>query len=211
MVSGPISDSQPPRLLIASNNAGKVREFRALLEGSGWEVVAPADIGLELEVEETGATYEENARQKAAAFSGASGLPSLADDSGLEVDALNGEPGPLHHLNNWDGRDQADRIAILLRALQPIAPAKRTCRYRAIVLVRLPDGSELRGEGSCEGLIVDKPKGTNGFGYDPVFFLPSRGLTVAELSSEEKNSTSHRAQALAQIAKQLRALSSSRA
>jgi len=208
VVSSPTSDSLP-RLLIGTNNAGKVREFRALLDGSGWEVVAPADIGLTLEVEETGATYEENARQKAAAFTAASGLPSLADDSGLEVDALNGEPGPLHHINNWDGRDQADRIGILLRALQPIPPAKRTCRYLAIVLVRLPDGRELRGEGSCDGLIVDEPKGTNGFGYDPVFFLPSRGLTVAEMSSEEKNSTSHRAQALAQIAEQLKALARS--
>ena len=191
------------RLLLGTNNAGKVREFRALLAGSGWELLAPADVGLALEVEETGGTYEENARIKAAAFAAAGGLPALADDSGLEVDALNGAPGPLHHINDWDGRDQAHRIEILLGALKTIAPAKRTCRYRAVVVVTFPDGSEIAGEGACEGLIIDEPRGANGFGHDPVFFLPALGRTMAELSFEEKNQVSHRARAAAEVAEKL--------
>src|SRR5690348_589930 len=105
-----------PRLLIATNNPGKVEEFRDLLSDCGWDLVTPSDLGLQLEVEEDGLTYAENARIKAEAFAHASGLPALSDDSGLEVDALDGAPGALHHLNGWDGVNQADRIAILLRA-----------------------------------------------------------------------------------------------
>src|ERR1044071_3515121 len=103
------------RLLIATNNAGKVEEFRELLNGCGWEIIAPSDVGLEVEVEETGTTYAENATLKAQAFSRASDLAALADDSGLEVDAFEGKPGALHHLNGWDGNDQRERIDILMQ------------------------------------------------------------------------------------------------
>src|SRR6266540_672520 len=120
-----------PQLLIASNRAGKALEFRELLAGSGWDIVAPADIGLTLDVDESGSTYAENARIKAEAFCAASGLASLADDSGLEVDALNGEPGALHHLHGWDGANQDERIAILLPALKDVPQAQRTARFRA--------------------------------------------------------------------------------
>jgi XTP/dITP diphosphohydrolase len=195
-----------PRLIIATGNAGKVIEFRDLLAGSGWEVVAPADIGLALEVEETGSTYEENARLKAEAFGAASGLAALADDSGLEVDALNGEPGALHHLHGWDGNDQAERIQILLSALKEVPPQRRTARFRTLVLVVLPDGSSLQAEGTCEGVIADAPAGSGGFGYDPVFYVPALGKTLAQLSVQEKNQVSHRALAATRLRDRLKSL-----
>jgi XTP/dITP diphosphohydrolase len=189
-----VTASPPPRLLIASNNRHKVEEFRALLEGSGWEVVGPSDAGIELDVDETGETYEDNARIKARAFAAASGLPALADDSGLEVDALGGEPGPLHHRLGWDGADNDERIAILLRRLDGVR--ERAARFRAVIVVAFPDGREVVAEGTCEGTIAAVPSGSAGFGYDPVFFLPERGLTMAQLQPAEKNRTSHRARAV---------------
>src|SRR5581483_12119490 len=152
------------RLLLATNNAGKVAEFRELLADCGWELVAPADIGRTLDVEETGATYEDNARSKAEAFARAGGMPALADDSGLEVDALNGNPGALHHVHGWDGEDQAERIDILLRAMQEVPAGKRTGRFRAVLLVVGEDGTVLaQTEGTCEGVITDAPSGAGGF------------------------------------------------
>jgi XTP/dITP diphosphohydrolase len=191
--------------VIASGNAGKVDEFRDLLSGCGWEIVAPQDLGIALDVEETGVTYEENARIKAEAFMRATGLPALADDSGLEVDALNGEPGALHHLHGWDGGDQAERIAILLDALRGVPEGRRSARFRAVILVCLPDGRTIEAEGTCEGVIATAPSGDNGFGYDPVFLLPDRGLTMAQLSPDEKNRISHRAVAAMRIKEQLQA------
>jgi XTP/dITP diphosphohydrolase len=182
------------RLLIASNNAGKVEEFRELLHGCGWEIVAPSDLGLSLEVEETGRTYEENSLIKARAFAEASGLPALADDSGLEVDALNGEPGPLHHENGWDGADQAERIAILLRALKDVPADKRSCRFKSVIVLVRGD-QVLDAHGQCEGVIIESPHGSNGHGYDPVFFVPERGSTMAQLTTAEKNEVSHRGMA----------------
>jgi XTP/dITP diphosphohydrolase len=203
-----------PRLLIATNNPDKVEELRGLLEGAGWDVVAPADLGITLEVEETGTTYAENARLKAEAFSRASGLAALADDSGLEVDTLDGEPGALHHLNGWDGRDQAERILILLTAMLEVPRSRRAARFRAVIVVVLPDGRVLEEEGVCEGLIATAPAGDNGFGYDPVFIPvrpealegPGRDLTMAQLSTAEKNLISHRGLAARGIAAKLRAL-----
>ncbi len=195
-----------PRLIIATGNAGKVDEFRELLDGCGWEVVAPSDLGLALDVEETGATYAENARLKAEAFRDASGLAALADDSGLEVDALNGDPGALHHRNGWDGRDQPERIRILLDALREVPPARRSGRFRSVIGVALPDGRYVEAEGACEGLIVATASGAGGFGYDPVFFLPPLGKTMAELTLQEKNRVSHRAVAAAKMRARLRAL-----
>jgi XTP/dITP diphosphohydrolase len=193
-----------PKLVIATSNAGKVEEFRELLDGCGWHVVAPADLGLDLDVAETGATYAENARLKAQAFARASGHAALADDSGLEVDALNGEPGALHHVKGWDGRDQDERIQLLLDALKDVPPERRTGRFRAVIVVVLPDGRELEAEGTCEGVIAMAPAGENGFGYDPVFYLTDRALTMAQLSASEKNAVSHRAVAAARIREELR-------
>lgn len=195
-----------PKLLIASNNAGKAIEFRELLAGSGWDIVAPADIGLTLDVEETGTTYAENARLKAEAFCAASGLASLADDSGLEVDALNGAPGALHHLHGWDGANQEERITILLQALKDVPEGRRTARFRAVIVVVTPEGGRLQAEGACKGVIAFAPAGTGGFGYDPVFYLPERGKMMAELTASEKNLISHRGRAAALMRERLAAL-----
>jgi XTP/dITP diphosphohydrolase len=206
-----------PRLVIATSNPDKVSELRELLGDTGWEVVAPGDIGISIEVEETGSTYAENARLKAEAFSRASGLAALADDSGLEVDALDGEPGALHHVNGWDGRDQAERIQILLTAMLEVPRSRRKARFRAVTILVLPDGRVFEEEGTCEGAIATAPAGEHGFGYDPVFVpaLPEAldgrgagrtGVTMAELSPEQKNAVSHRGIAARRMAGQLREL-----
>ena len=157
-------------------------------------------------VQETGAGYVENARLKAEAFGRASGLAALADDSGLEVDALGGEPGALHHLQGWDGRDQAERIQILLDALKDVPLEKRTACFRTVVVVVLPDGRSFVEEGACEGVIALAPVGSNGFGYDPVFFYPPLGKRLAELSTVEKNQVSHRSIATAKMKDSLQEL-----
>jgi XTP/dITP diphosphohydrolase len=200
-----------PHLLIATSNAGKVAEFRELLDGCGWEIIAPADIGLDLQVDETGTTYAENARLKAEAFRRASGLGALGEDSGLEVDALNGDPGSLHHLTGWDGRNQDEAIHILLEALKDVPPQRRTARYRAVIVVVLVDGTILEAEGIEEGVVIDTPAGSNGFGYDPVFLIPDLGRTAAQLSLQEKNQISHRALAVANLRQRLRNLAGSSA
>jgi XTP/dITP diphosphohydrolase len=196
----------PPRLVIATNNPGKVSEFRDLLSGCGWEIVAPSDVRISIDVEENGATYAENARIKAEAFAKASGLAAVADDSGLEVDALHGEPGALHHLHGWDGRDNAERIQILLDALRDVPPEKRAGRFRSVIVIVLPDGRVIEEEGVCEGVVATAPSGDNGWGYDPVFLVPERGLTMAQLSEAEKNQFSHRGIAAAKIRERLREL-----
>ena len=196
-----------PKLLLASNNPDKIVEFRALLDGSGWDVVSPAELGLTLDVDETGATYSDNARLKAEAFARASGLPALADDSGLEVDALDGEPGALHHLLGWDEGDQAARNQRLLDAIKDVPADKRTGRYVAILVVYFPDGRVLEAEGIEAGTIAEAPaSGSTGFGYDPIFYLPELGKTVSELTLAEKNRISHRALAMQKLLPQLREL-----
>ena len=197
-----MTDTQP-KLLIATNNAGKVAEFRQILHGSGWQVVAPAELGISIEPDESGTTYHENARLKAQAFADASGLAALADDSGLEVDALSGEPGALHHLHGWDGADQADRVAILLRAMQGIPAGQRSARFRAVIVIVLPDGRVIEEEGASEGTIAESPSGSEGFGYDPVFIPAGRDRTMAQLGIEEKNRISHRAIAASKVRERL--------
>jgi XTP/dITP diphosphohydrolase len=195
-----------PRLVIATNNPGKVVEFRDLLEGCGWAVVAPADVGVSIDVDETGATYAENARIKAQAFCHASGLPAIADDSGLEVDALGGDPGPLHHLNGWDGSDNTERIQILLDAMKDVPAGERAGRFFSVIVVALPDGSVIEEQGVVEGTITFAPVGTSGWGYDPVFLLPERGVTMAQMSEQDKNRVSHRAIAFGRIRQRLQAM-----
>jgi XTP/dITP diphosphohydrolase len=198
-----------PKLNIASNNADKVEEFQDLLQGCGWQVIAPWEVDVKLDVEETGQSYAANARLKAQAFSRASRLAALADDSGLEVDALNGEPGALHHSRGWDGANQHERIALLLEALKRVPAGLRRARFRAVLVVAMPEGSFLEEEGVCEGVIAEAPSGTGGFGYDPVFVLPQAGRTMAELSVAEKNRVSHRAVAASKLKPGLRALAGS--
>lgn len=183
------------KLLTATANKGKIRELRALLNNLGFELVTPTDIGLNLNVEENGATYAENAAKKAVAFAQASGLTSIADDSGLEVDALDGAPGLYSARYSPKPRaTDADRRAFLLQNLQD-KPRPWTARFRATVAVADPEGNVEWAEGVCEGEIIPEERGAGGFGYDPIFLMPELGKTMAELSDETKNRLSHRAKA----------------
>ena len=186
------------RLLLATNNPGKAAEYRALLQGCGWELATPRDLGLHLEVEEAGGDYAENARIKAEAFAKASGLLALADDSGIEVDALGGAPGPLSARFGGDDISDAQRVALLLERLKGVPPERRSARFRCLIAVASPAGEVSLFEGQCEGRIAEERRGESGFGYDPVFLLPERGLTIAELPPEEKNAVSHRGRAARQ-------------
>lgn len=181
------------KLLIATNNKGKVVELQELLTGTGIEFVTPAEIGLELDVEEDGSTYEENASKKAVAFAQASGLISLADDSGLEVDALGGAPGLYSaRYSPMPGAKDADRRAFLLHNLKD-KQRPWTAHFHATIAIAIPEGSVELAEGNCYGEIIPEERGTGGFGYDPIFFIPELGKTMAELEMEEKNRLSHRA------------------
>jgi XTP/dITP diphosphohydrolase len=190
---------RPRRLLLATNNPGKVREFRRLLEGSGMDVVTPAEAGIALEVEETGASYAENAALKARAFAAAGDCLALADDSGIEVDALGGRPGMYSARYGGPGLDDAGRTARLLEELRGVPPERRTARYRAVVAVAWPGAEEpLLFEGVQEGAIGLEPRGDRGFGYDPVFLVSDdrEGRVQAQLEDEEKDRISHRGQAM---------------
>jgi XTP/dITP diphosphohydrolase len=183
------------RLLIATHNRGKLREYAALFAGLPFTLVTPDDLGLDLSVVESGDTYADNARLKAVAYAQASGLLALADDSGLEVDALDGAPG-VRSARYALGED-ADRVTALLRALAQagVPEGKRAARFRCVIVLAAPDGRSWVTEGACAGQIIHTPRGSGGFGYDPVFYLPSHGRTMAELDPEEKNRISHRARA----------------
>ncbi|AQU06223.1 XTP/dITP diphosphatase [Dehalococcoides mccartyi] len=182
-----------PKLLLASNNAGKLKEYQSLLSGCGFEVVTPAELGIKITVAETGTTFEENARLKAAALAEASGLLTLADDSGLEVDALGGEPGLYSARYAGENATDTDRNDYLLSKMEDIPANKRTARFRCVIAIVQPGHTLPAIEGSCEGLIATEPHGVNGFGYDPIFYLPEYRKTMAELPLEIKNSLSHRA------------------
>lgn len=186
------------KLLIATTNKGKVKEIQALLDGLDVELVTPKDLGLDIEIEEDGATYQENAAKKARAYSQASGLIALADDSGLEVDALGGQPG-LHsaRYSGQPGATDADRRAFLLKKLEE-KPRPWTAHFHATVAVAAPNGLVQFAEGNCWGEIIPEERGTGGFGYDPIFFLPEKNCTMAELSMDEKKRLSHRALAVQQ-------------
>jgi XTP/dITP diphosphohydrolase len=185
-----------PRLLIATNNQGKIAEIKAILGETGFNLVTPAEIGLNLEVPEDGQTYAENASKKAAAFSQASHMAALADDSGLEVDALEGQPGiHSHRFCPIPNATDADRRNYLLEKLRGIE-RPWTARFRATVAVAVPNGQIHTVAGICEGEIIPEERGHNGFGYDPIFYLPEMGRTMAELKMEEKNRLSHRGRAV---------------
>jgi XTP/dITP diphosphohydrolase len=184
------------KLLLASNNKGKLRELQAILADMHLKLVTPADIGLDLEVEEDGATYAENAAKKAIAFQRASGLTCLADDSGLEVDALGGAPGLYSaRYSSKPGATDADRRAFLLQNLAD-KPRPWMARFRATVAIAGSDGSVQIVEGTCPGEIIPEERGTGGFGYDPIFLLDGLTQTMAELPEETKNRLSHRARAV---------------
>ena len=183
----------PDRLLLATNNPGKVRELRRLLQGVA-DIVTPAELGIALEVDETGETYADNAVLKARAFAEAGSCAALADDSGIEVDALGG-PGPRSARYGGPGLDDADRTALMLRELAAVPDGERAARYRAVVALAWPDGRIELFEGTWEGRIGRETRGSRGFGYDPIF-VTDDGRTAAELADEEKDRVSHRGQAV---------------
>ena len=179
-------------LLIASTNKGKLREFQEILNDQTVAFHLPADLGISLHVVEDGVNYAENAAKKALAYAQASGLITLADDSGLEVEALGGAPGLYSaRYAPWEGATDADRRRYLLENLQG-KPRPWIARFHCTVAIATPDGQVLFTEGNCPGEIIPEERGTGGFGYDPIFFIPDRGLTMAELPAEEKNKISHR-------------------
>ncbi len=186
------SNDMVQKLLIATRNQGKVREYRDLLADLPLEVVSLADVGIDYEVEETGATFEENAMLKARTYARLSGLLTWADDSGLAVDVLGGWPGVHSARHAGPGATDADRIAILLKKLQGVPPEKRTAAFHCVVAIAAPSGEVWTTEGTCAGVILDAPQGAGGFGYDPVFFVPPLGATFAQLTPSQKNAISHR-------------------
>jgi XTP/dITP diphosphohydrolase len=187
------------KLLVATNNPGKVREYEELLVDLPRppEITFPAQEGLALEVDESGETFEENARIKATAYAQTSGLLTLADDSGLEVDALGGEPGIRSARYAGPHASDADRCRKLLDVLASTPAGQRSARFRCVVALALPDGTVYTAEGACQGEIGFVPRGKFGFGYDPIFIVKGYGgRTMAELPPELKNQISHRARAM---------------
>lgn len=184
------------QLLLASQNPGKLRELQAILHGLPIQLVTPAEIGIKLDIAETGSTYAENAALKSKAYADICGLIALADDSGLEVDALNGAPG-LYSARYAPApkATDGDRRAYLLQNLLP-HPRPWTARFRATIAITLPGDDTHFADGTCEGEIIPEERGDGGFGYDPIFYIPETGCTMAELPEDEKNRTSHRARAL---------------
>jgi XTP/dITP diphosphohydrolase len=183
------------KLLVATTNVGKVAEYQELLSGLPMQVAGLQDLGIGWDVAETGSTFEENALLKARAYAEASGVLTLSDDSGLCVDALGGAPG-LYSARYARGDDRA-RIEKLLDALREVPLDQRGAKFVCVIALALPDGTAWTFEGECSGQIASQPSGANGFGYDPIFFMPEHGRTMAALPDEVKNTISHRARAMA--------------
>jgi XTP/dITP diphosphohydrolase len=190
-----------PELLLATNNRGKLAELRLLLSGLPYRLLSPDDIGLKLDVAETGATYAANASLKAREFARASGRLTLADDSGLEVEVLGGAPGVLSARYAGPGANDSDRVAFLLDQIKDIPLQKRCARFRCIIAISSPDGKVRLCSGSCGGFIALTPHGSLGFGYDPIFYFPKFNKTMAEIPVDLKNRISHRARAARQAGK----------
>lgn len=191
------------RLLLATNNPGKQRELRAILAPLPLELLTPTQAMLALEVHESGESYLDNARLKAHSFARALSGWALADDSGLEVEVLDGRPGLYSARLGGEGRDDASRRALLLELLSAY-PRPWHARFRCTMVLAGPDGVESWSEGSCAGVIVPQERGRGGFGYDPIFEVSGTGQTMAELGPEQKNTLSHRARAAAQLMPEIR-------
>jgi XTP/dITP diphosphohydrolase len=183
------------RLLIATTNPGKVKEFQALLSGLNLELVSLNDIGITTEVEETGTTFAANAELKARAYAQMSGLLTLADDSGIEVEAMGGRPG-VYSARYADGNDA--RIQKMLAEIKDVPDEKRSARFQCAITLAWPDGRYETVSGTCEGFVAHEPHGSGGFGFDPIFYFSEYGQTMAELPIEVKNQISHRGKAAQQ-------------
>ena len=183
------------KVILASKNPHKLTELSAILSQHGFEIALESEYGLDIDVDETGTTFEENSLLKAEAVMKASGLPVLADDSGLMVDALNGAPG-VYSARYGHKSSDGERTAFLLENMKDVPDEKRTAKFVCVITCLWPDGRKIVARGECPGVITREVHGENGFGYDPVFYLPELGMTYAELPSEQKNAISHRARAL---------------
>ena len=182
------------KFVLASHNPGKIKEMSAILAQFGVEVVSPKDLGITVDVEETGVTFAENAMLKAKAICAAAGLPAIADDSGLCVDALNGGPGVYSARYGGEGLDDKGRYMLLLNSMR--GQTTRAAHFACAIACAFPNGDELTAEGQCHGTIAFAPMGEGGFGYDPVFFVPEYRKTFGQLTAEEKSAISHRGRAL---------------
>ncbi len=182
-------------LLVATTNRHKLEEYRSIFVDLPYQLLSLSDIKLDLDVEETGTTFQENAELKALAYAHASGILSLADDSGLEIDALGGAPGVYSARFAGVDTSYEERFRILFEQLSGLPPEKRAARFRCVITIAEPSGYHRSVEGSIEGTITDAPYGMNGFGYDPIFLVPELGKTTAEIPPEQKNKISHRGQA----------------
>ena len=183
------------KVILASKNPHKLTELSAILSQHGFEIALESEYGLDIDVDETGATFEENSLLKAEAVMKASGLPVLADDSGLMVDALDGAPG-VYSARYGHKSSDGERTEFLLENMKDVPDDKRTAKFVCVITCLWPDGRKIVARGECPGVITREVHGKNGFGYDPVFYLPELGMTYAELPSEQKNAISHRARAL---------------
>ena len=183
------------KVILASKNQHKLTELSAILSQLGFEIALESEYGLDIDVEETGTTFEENSFLKADAVMKASGLPVLADDSGLMVDALDGAPGVYSARYGHKASDK-ERTAYLLENMKDVPEERRGAKFVCVITCLFPDGRKIVARGECPGVIARAPHGENGFGYDPVFYLPELVMTYAELPSDQKNAISHRARAL---------------
>ncbi len=181
------------KIIAATKNKNKLREFGEILKG--FEIISQEEAGIDIDVEETGTTFEENSRLKAEAIFKATGIPAIADDSGLCVDALDGAPGVYSARYGGEGLDDEGRVQLLLKNMENVPDEKRTARF-VCVITMVSSGGVITAKGECEGVINHAPKGKNGFGYDPVFYMKEYGKTTAEMSPDEKNAVSHRGKAL---------------
>lgn len=191
------------RMIFATGNAGKMKEIRMIMEGTGYEVISMKEAGVDIEIEENGSTYEENAMIKAKAVAAITGDTVLADDSGLEIDYLNKEPGVQSARYLGEDTPYAIKNASLISRLEGVPDEQRTARFVCAIAAVLPDGRELTTRATIEGRIGYEEKGNHGFGYDPIFYVPEFGKTTAELTEEEKNQVSHRGKALELMKKEL--------
>ena len=185
------------KVVLASKNKHKLEEISKITEKFGFDLVLQSELGVDIDVEETGSTFEENSFLKAEAVMKATGLPALADDSGIAVDALNGEPGIYSARYGFDDTlDDWGRLQLLLKNTEHVPDGQRQAQFVCVITMVTPDGQCIQARGEIHGELTREPAGENGFGYDPIFFYPPLGKTTAELSSEEKNAVSHRGNAL---------------
>ena len=185
------------RIVLASKNPHKLEEISQITKEFGIELVLQSELGVDLDVEETGTTFEENSLQKAWAVMKATGLPALADDSGIAVDALNGEPGVYSARYGFDeSLDDQGRLQLLLKNTENVPDGQRQAKFVCVITMVTPDEQVIQARGEIHGELTRKPVGENGFGYDPIFYYPPMGKTTAELTAEEKHTVSHRGNAL---------------